>query len=304
MSAYRDSTTTQLVTELISSKRAVSPHLAQEIATRENVLPALQHILQDASYWSSRGPGGGWVPIHAIHILPLIKTPAALELLLTTMIVKNLELSDFLTENTPALLAAFGEPAIDQLKNFIKDEAHETYARISACTALSVIAHRHIARAGSIGDFLLHVMETTRDKTLAAFAVIEVLSLAGDDVFSRIYAAYDAGKINTDTLPQTEVERVFGNVPGEQNYSNYLWNPLDYFSPEKRPEHSSFYDPRPIAQRTSRPSPTHAQQASRGVPNRTRKIGRNGPCPCGSGRKYKKCCGLKTKAHNSPRSKK
>ncbi|MDH2129550.1 SEC-C metal-binding domain-containing protein [Sphingobium yanoikuyae] len=22
------------------------------------------------------------------------------------------------------------------------------------------------------------------------------------------------------------------------------------------------------------------------------KIGRNDPCPCGSGRKYKKCCGL------------
>ena len=24
----------------------------------------------------------------------------------------------------------------------------------------------------------------------------------------------------------------------------------------------------------------------------TRKIGRNEPCPCGSGRKFKKCCGL------------
>ncbi|HKL25871.1 MAG TPA: SEC-C metal-binding domain-containing protein [Desulfuromonadales bacterium] len=25
---------------------------------------------------------------------------------------------------------------------------------------------------------------------------------------------------------------------------------------------------------------------------RAEKIGRNDPCPCGSGRKYKKCCGL------------
>jgi uncharacterized protein len=24
----------------------------------------------------------------------------------------------------------------------------------------------------------------------------------------------------------------------------------------------------------------------------TKKIGRNDPCPCGSGRKYKRCCGL------------
>ena len=28
------------------------------------------------------------------------------------------------------------------------------------------------------------------------------------------------------------------------------------------------------------------------VPIRTAKIGRNDPCPCGSGKKYKKCCGI------------
>ncbi|MFU8878027.1 MAG: SEC-C metal-binding domain-containing protein [Wenzhouxiangellaceae bacterium] len=26
-------------------------------------------------------------------------------------------------------------------------------------------------------------------------------------------------------------------------------------------------------------------------PVRSQRIGRNQPCPCGSGRKYKKCCG-------------
>jgi preprotein translocase subunit SecA len=38
----------------------------------------------------------------------------------------------------------------------------------------------------------------------------------------------------------------------------------------------------------------HAQQATRGVtaPRRVdQKVGRNDPCPCGSGKKYKKCCG-------------
>ena len=38
----------------------------------------------------------------------------------------------------------------------------------------------------------------------------------------------------------------------------------------------------------------HAQQATRGVtaPRHVeQKVGRNDPCPCGSGKKYKKCCG-------------
>ena len=30
------------------------------------------------------------------------------------------------------------------------------------------------------------------------------------------------------------------------------------------------------------------------VVNSTKKVGRNDPCPCGSGKKYKKCCGANT----------
>ena len=32
-------------------------------------------------------------------------------------------------------------------------------------------------------------------------------------------------------------------------------------------------------------------RAPRPVPVRTTKVGRNDPCPCGSGAKYKRCCG-------------
>jgi uncharacterized protein len=28
------------------------------------------------------------------------------------------------------------------------------------------------------------------------------------------------------------------------------------------------------------------------APSPSKKVGRNEPCPCGSGKKYKKCCGL------------
>ncbi|HOK43165.1 MAG TPA: SEC-C metal-binding domain-containing protein, partial [Thermoclostridium caenicola] len=40
-------------------------------------------------------------------------------------------------------------------------------------------------------------------------------------------------------------------------------------------------------------SATHGEsQASRQPKKReTAKVGRNDPCPCGSGKKYKKCCG-------------
>ena len=33
------------------------------------------------------------------------------------------------------------------------------------------------------------------------------------------------------------------------------------------------------------------QKTKKATPKRVNKIGRNDPCPCGSGKKYKQCCG-------------
>jgi preprotein translocase subunit SecA len=37
---------------------------------------------------------------------------------------------------------------------------------------------------------------------------------------------------------------------------------------------------------------TGAQEERKPVQRTEDKIGRNAPCPCGSGKKYKKCCGV------------
>ena len=36
---------------------------------------------------------------------------------------------------------------------------------------------------------------------------------------------------------------------------------------------------------------TAGDGTDRAQPHRSKKIGRNDPCPCGSGKKYKNCCG-------------
>lgn len=35
--------------------------------------------------------------------------------------------------------------------------------------------------------------------------------------------------------------------------------------------------------------------SSNGAPIRSEKVGRNDPCPCGSGKKAKNCCGAETR---------
>jgi preprotein translocase subunit SecA len=41
----------------------------------------------------------------------------------------------------------------------------------------------------------------------------------------------------------------------------------------------------------SRDKQKQAKNNKRSPVEKTKKVGRNDPCPCGSGKKYKKCCG-------------
>ena len=78
--------------------------------------------------------------------------------------------------------------------------------------------------------------------------------------------------------------------------------------PAARPLRLSFNDPAatPSALETPRDAPAPigvgprresqggVDAAVKTVRRTTEKVGRNDPCPCGSGKKYKKCCGVGT----------
>ena len=51
-----------------------------------------------------------------------------------------------------------------------------------------------------------------------------------------------------------------------------------------------------------RARPEHEQPPASAAPAKSRKIGRNDPCPCGSGKKYKKCCLAQDEAAARPAS--
>lgn len=198
MSKYKEINTESLINEMISLNLNVPPELAQEIALREDAIIYLKRILQDDKYWYQGGPGDAWAPIHTIHILSLIKTKDALELLLAIMRDEKDALGDWITESMPTLLAAFGEDAIERLKEYILDE---------------------------------------RDN----------------------------------------VDWIFNLPDEEQSYSNFMKNPLDHFSKENID----------YLRKISYPETK--------IMKKKEKIGRNAPCPCGSGKKYKKCCLMKGK---------
>ncbi|MFZ3168278.1 MAG: DUF1186 domain-containing protein [Candidatus Methanoperedens sp.] len=277
--SYKETDTESLINEMISLNLDVPPDLAQEIASKEDAIIYLKRILQDDKYWYQGGPGDAWAPIHAIHILPLIKTKEALELLLDIMMAEKDALGDWITESMPTLLAAFGEDAAERLKEYILDETLDLYIRSSVATALNVIAHQYPARKEDIKAFLSKLLEDTTDPTFAAFLVDELLSFKDQNLLPQVQKAFEDERIDTEVISQDDVDWVFNLPEEEQSYFKFMTSPLEHFSRENISYLKKISYP-------EKKTPDKKKE---------KKIGRNAPCPCGSGKKYKKCCLMKGK---------
>ena len=79
------------------------------------------------------------------------------------------------------------------------------------------------------------------------------------------------------------------------NTVEYIFNVRVEMRPAPAPEMSLSSEAQTSAIQTSKPDPASLTgslgQSKKIKPQDLKKIGRNDPCPCGSGKKYKKCCG-------------
>ena len=114
-------------------------------------------------------------------------------------------------------------------------------------------------------------------KELAAKYGIEVFTMAGflDGINDSLKEPNPIEEMEEDTVVSLafDKELLYKNMVGaraEWLYELPQWDAI--FTEEKRKE-------------------LYKEQKNSGTVRKEKKVGRNDPCPCGSGKKYKKCCG-------------
>jgi HEAT repeat protein len=137
-----ETSTEELIEGLTALKLYVNKKFAQEIAKRDDAVFYLRKLLQDGKHWRNSGPGDGWSPLHAIHILALIKSKESFELLLDIIRYHEDDLGNWVTEDTASLMVAFGEDFIEPIKEFTNDETLETFVRLAAASALAALGQK------------------------------------------------------------------------------------------------------------------------------------------------------------------
>jgi hypothetical protein len=240
--------------------------------------------------------GDWWLRLHAVMILGLIPTAAAGDLLVEAM--RDMDragddnLQDWLSGDWPAFFANKPEAVLPAAKSLAEDRIHDWYIRGNAVDVVVAAAEREGAAA--------------LDEALAWVA-----SIAADESEDRDMRL-TMGSLLLDLPRPVYRSLVEGLASGEPRFGA-RFSARDIESayrkgedPEWRRRENpwAFYEPRAIARRQKRWAEEDAARARaaararRGIvgtksetPVRAGpKVGRNDPCPCGSGKKYKKCC--------------
>jgi uncharacterized protein YecA (UPF0149 family) len=190
---------------------------------------------------------------------------------------------------------------ISEYRGAYQDNPDFAHCRHTVSAALTRIALRDEAVRPRVADFVtgLFADHLEDDRIFLSFSSGHPVALDKEPGKERslkaVRAAYERGVISREMNGSFKEFTLM--VRGRQpSFFNELRSDLfDFYSPEeirrRQKERAERREDDPYRPEAKPLVPVGYTMAERGGLQRTEKVGRNDPCTCGSGKKYKKCCG-------------
>jgi hypothetical protein len=211
-------------------------------------------------------------------------------------------------EALPAALGNYGETAVESYMNFIgeyrgayNDNPDFAHCRHTVSAALTRIALNNEAVRPRVADFVMGLFADPQedDRIFLSFSSGHPVALDKEPGKARglkaVRAAYERRVINQEMNGSFKEFTRMVRERQSSLFDDLRSNLLDFYSPgeirRRQKERAERQEDDPYRQDVKPLVPTGYTMAGGGGLQRTEKVGRNDPCPCGSGKKYKKCCG-------------
>ncbi len=251
-------------------------------------VPSLIAYVTDPGEYEIRDDAGvtGWGPYSAIELLGEMHPMEALQPLVSLLPWEDY---DFLGDPLIHALGQFGHSAMEPVAAVLADRDQIVWTRGSAAEALEKMATAYPELRNEIVTMLTAQLETNEAgneelDTLRGFLLQSLLELEAEESLPSIIRAFEESDIDPFMVSWGDVRHDLGVPPGVAPH-------LDQSSPDRR----SLFDFLPLTPESDQPafpaSPLPPWQIAEPYRRGSLKVGRNDPCPCGSGKKYKKCCG-------------
>lgn len=279
----------QHIDNLLSELRVAGPKPGDELlnairASGAEGVPALTAMVTNpAEYEVVEGDEDrtGWAPYSVVDILGELHPPEALEPLLSLLPWDGYE---YLTSSLPVALAQYGEGALDPLTAFLADESQIVWSRWRAITAMAKMAGIFPELRDEIAARLMRQLDTVEPndenlEVLRGALISELVELRATESIPSIIRAFEETDIDPFLTSWSDVRDAFDIPPGIAPH-------LDHSAPSRQAIIDSI-----LGSGAPQPMSDPALVAPKSYRRQTLKVGRNEPCPCGSGKKYKKCHG-------------
>jgi SEC-C motif/Protein of unknown function (DUF2384) len=264
----------------------------------EEMVRALEELCGAEGFWKeSAALGEWWMRAHAAMILGLIASERAGHALVSLMRrlerAKDEHLQGWLSGYWPAFFRNKPQALLPPLQELAQDRGVDWYMRIQAIEAVLAFGERGGAEALEAAlDWAAAIAADGSDEpTLRAMSAVKLLDFPRDRhraLLDRL-AAEQTGRFRD--FDRADVNKAYAAGRDEPHWRRFA-DPWEFYSPgsiARRQERWAKEDAEePAAQELDEDLPfEHAPEPHmRDMP----KVGRNDPCPCGSGKKYKRCC--------------
>jgi hypothetical protein len=204
-------------------------------------------------------------------------------------------LGDAVTETLSKILAGAFDGDAKPLHALVADNAVDPYVREAGLLALSFLCFEARIDREGFETFLLRMDDDKwfpHDDDVMWHAWMSAVAILGiESLVPRVRAAFADGRISPDycgeshfdDLLKAAIQRPDDRTRLAREQMGYIEDVLD--------ELQGFHDPDASDDDTF-PDDLLPADLDPGIPyhNPFRDVGRNDPCPCGSGKKFKKCC--------------
>lgn len=234
--------------------------------TRDHIPELIRMAKDEELNWAESDGLEVWAPVHAWRTLGQLRAEEAIEPLMS--LFHELEESDWVSEELPIVYGMIGVKAIPALTRYLANPSHGIYPRLGAAHGLERIAITIPTAREECVSILTQQLDRFTEQTpnFNALLIAHMIQLKAVESISSIREAYQEECVDYAVCGDIE------DVEIELGLRSHRSTPANY--------------------------PTLADQLfpdlkavfSRQETKKKNKVGRNEPCPCGSGKKYKKCC--------------
>ncbi|MEK7384274.1 MAG: SEC-C metal-binding domain-containing protein, partial [Elusimicrobiota bacterium] len=304
----------ELVERMFTEADQLPMEFAREVTLRgERIVPALAEVARHECNWH-KSDAGWCAPIHATYLLGAIGGESAIESLMDVLRLAEEFEEEWVTEELPSIFGSLGLRALEPLRAVALDPDEDWMLRHTAMAGMAAVTIRRPEEEAEVFQLIGRVAsDEAEDDDVRAWAGQILLHFSRREHKGLLLKLVDSGMAE--------------GLYGKWDIRKGMWLPylvhyrhdwLEFYQPDqisdrrRRRERSRLPEREAWQEALSREwgadpdidddsldnpydGPDDLEDAPEYALDRIFadpkvKIGRNDPCPCGSGKKFKKCC--------------